>query len=162
MIDSMEFLPDLRLLIAGQGDILEELKLRVKTRNLGDRIDFLGRLVPKELKKLTKTASLGFSLEEDLGLNYRYALPNKIFDYIHAGIPVVVSDLPVLSKLVSKNGIGEILVERNPKSLAELIRKVLSKKEFYKTSLDNAAGKFNWNEEKKVFKKFIDSIENLE
>ena len=162
MIDCMEFLPNMELLIVGKGDISEELKLRVKQSNLGDRIHFPGRLIPQELKKLTPTASLGLSLEEDLGLNYRYALPNKIFDYIHAGIPVIVSNLPVMGSLVSDNGVGEILEERAPASLAELVRKVISKKESYGKNLYEAARKFNWNEEKKAFEKFIERIENLE
>ncbi len=162
MIDCMEFLPDVKLLIAGQGDISEELKIRVKNRNLSDSIQFLGRLNPTELIKLTPNASLGFSLEEDLGLNYRYALPNKIFDYIHAGIPVIVSDLPIMSKLVLETGIGEVLKERSPRALADLVREVLLKQRSYKKNLCKAARKFNWNEEKKVFQKFIDRIENLD
>jgi len=162
MIDCMEFLPDVELLIVGGGDISEALKIRVEDRKLGNSIRFLGRLSPKNLKKLTATASLGFSLEEDLGLNYRYALPNKIFDYIHAGIPVIVSDLPIMSKLVLKTGVGEILKERNPRALADLVSKVISKNESYRKNLDNAARKFSWNQEKKVFQKFIDRIDNLE
>jgi glycosyltransferase involved in cell wall biosynthesis len=162
MIDCMEFLPDVELLIVGQGDISGELKMRVKNRNLSDSIHFLGRVNPKELKKLTPNASIGFSLEEDLGLNYRYALPNKIFDYIHAGIPVIVSDLPIMSKLVLETGIGEVLKERNPRALADLVREVLLKQRSYEKNLYTAARKFNWNEEKKVFQKFIDRIDNLE
>jgi len=162
LIDCMVFLPDVELLIAGQGDISEELKMRVQNRNLSDSIHFLGRVNPKELKKLTQNASIGFSLEEDLGLNYRYALPNKIFDYIHAGIPVIVSDLPIMSKLVLETGIGEVLKERSPRALANLVREVLLKKRSYKKNLYKAVRKFNWNEEKKVFHQFIDRIENLE
>jgi len=162
MIDCMEFLPDAKLLIVGAGDITEELKLRVKDQGLGDRIHFLGRLNPKELKKLTSNASIGFSLEEDLGLNYRYALPNKIFDYIHAGIPVIVSDLPIMSKLVLETGIGEVLTERSSRALADLVREVLLKQKSYRKNLCTAARKFNWNEEKKIFQKFIDRIDNLE
>lgn len=162
MIDCMELLPEVKLLIVGDGDISEELKMRVKTRNLEDRIAFTGRLMPENLKELTPTAAIGLSLEEDMGLNYRYALPNKIFDYIHAGIPVIVSDLPVMSDLVSQSEIGEILKERTPKGLAELIRTVLSNAASYRENLGEAARKFNWNEEKKVFQKFIERIEHLD
>ena len=48
----------------------------------------------KKLRKITLQADLGISFEERKGLNYYYALPNKIFDYIHAMVPVLVSPFP--------------------------------------------------------------------
>ena len=162
MIDSMVGLKDFKLLIVGEGDISEALKARVAGLKLEDRISFLGRLSPGELKELTPTALLGLSLEEDLGLNYRYALPNKLFDYIHAGIPVVVSDLPVMSKMVAEHGVGEILKDRTPEALGELIRKIHSKKESYESHLLEAAKKFDWNQERKTFEKLLEHIESLE
>jgi len=68
--------------------------------NLMDRVQFLGQLTPTKLRLITPTAWLGLSLEEDMGLNYRYALPNKLFDYISANVPVLVSDLPEMKKLL--------------------------------------------------------------
>ena len=56
----------------------------------------------------TIQADVGISLEEDLGLNYRFALPNKVFDYIQAGVPVLVSDLPEVRSLVDQYGVGMI------------------------------------------------------
>ena len=67
-----------------------------------------------------------------------------------------------MSKLVLETGIGEVLKERSPRALANLVREVLLKKRSYKKNLYKAVRKFNWNEEKKVFQKFIDRIENLE
>ena len=162
MIDSMVGLKDFRLLIVGEGDISKALKAQVAELKLEDRISFLGRLIPEQLKKLTPTAFLGLSLEEDLGLNYRYALPNKLFDYIHAGIPVVVSDLPVMSKMVTEHGVGEILKDRTPEALGELIRKIHLNKESYKPHLMEAARKLNWNQERKTFEKLLDHIQSLE
>jgi glycosyltransferase involved in cell wall biosynthesis len=72
-------------------------------------------------------ADLGISLEEDLGLNYRFALPNKIFDYIQAEIPVLVSDLPEMKKIVSDYKVGEIVSNRTPKILAKQIEQILEK-----------------------------------
>ena len=162
MIDSMVGLKEFKLLIVGEGDISEELKAQVVEMRLEDRILFQGRLLPDQLKKLTPTAVLGLSLEEDLGQNYRYALPNKLFDYIHAGIPVIVSDLPVMSKIVQEYGVGEVLKDRTPQGLSELIRKIHSKKESYEATLVEAVKKLNWNQEKKTFQKLLDHLENLE
>ena len=57
---------------------------------------------------------LGLSFEEDTCLAYKFALPNKIFDYIHAEIAVLVSDLPEMKALVNKYNVGQVLKSRVP------------------------------------------------
>ena len=159
MTDCMRFLENCKLLIVGSGDVSEDLKERVEARQLSDRIDFKGRIDPTSLKELTSKASLGLSLEEDIGLNYRLALPNKIFDYIHAGIPVIVSDLPVMRSFVAENKVGAVLKERTPKALAHLINKILSEKESYESHLRATARRFNWDNEKLELLKLIENLE---
>ncbi|MDG2194252.1 MAG: glycosyltransferase, partial [Polaribacter sp.] len=94
MIDSMAYLKNHVFIIIGTGDIFTELQQKTKQLDLNGSVKFLGKLEPKELQKLTPLADLGISLEENLGLSYRYSLPNKIFDYIQAEVPVLVSNLP--------------------------------------------------------------------
>ena len=96
IIDTMPFLSNCILIIVGTGDIAKKLKKLVINKNLEKKVKFLGQLPPKKLQTITPLAALGISLEEDLGLNYRYALPNKIFDYIQAEVPILVSDLQCL------------------------------------------------------------------
>ena len=159
MIAAMEFLDEHVLILAGDGDICLELKEQVNQSSWQDRIVFLGKLKPADLKGLTHQADIGLSLEEDLGLNYRYCLPNKVFDYINSGIPILVSDLPLLRELVSKYKVGEYLTERDPKVLATRIQHMIVKKNSYLVSLKKAAGELNWNKEKKIFIEFIKNIE---
>ncbi|MFW6226781.1 MAG: glycosyltransferase, partial [Bacteroidota bacterium] len=98
-IRSMQFMgKHVKMVIIGTGDIDHQLKSLVKSLKLDTEVFFPGRISPDELPVLTRAAVLGFSLEEDLGKNYRYALPNKLFDYIHAEIPVIVSALPEMTK----------------------------------------------------------------
>ena len=159
MIDTMPFLKSYALIIVGDGDISKQLKARVKQLHLQHQVFFLGRILPKELIGITKQADLGISLEEDLGLNYRYCLPNKIFDYIQAGIPVLVSDLPLLKNLVECFKIGEYLSIREPKSLAMQIESVVENKIDYEKGITRASQEYNWNKEKKLLIDFIDKIE---
>ena len=71
----------------------------------------------------TAQADLGISLEENLGLNYYYALPNKLFDYIQARIPVLVSDLPEMAAVVHSYGIGKVISKTSdPLELARVIQ----------------------------------------
>ncbi len=159
MIDTMPYLKNHLLVLAGDGDIMDQLKLKVAANHLQDRVIFLGKLLPEKLVNVTKQADLGLSLEEDLGLNYRYCLPNKVFDYVHAGIPVLVSDLPLLKELISAYAIGECLTQRNSKSLALAIENIIKHKIDYQEALIRAARQLNWENEKKVFIEFINQID---
>ena len=139
--------------------MLKKLKSRAATLGLQEKVLFLGKVLPKNLHDFTKNADLGISLEEDLGLNYRYALPNKLFDYIQAEIPVIASDLPLFNNLLTEFKVGEILKKRDSKSLASLIEYVLSNREQYIKPLKKASDYYNWNNEKKVLIEFIKTID---
>ena len=145
LIETMKFLEHHLLVIIGDGDICKSLKERVSHEKLTHKVIFLGKIAPKELHTLTPLADLGISLEEDLGLNYRFALPNKIFDYIQAEVPVLVSNLPEMSTIVNQYNVGEIAQNRTPKILAEQIEQVL-KKDFTK-ELKNAKEGLIWEKQ---------------
>ena len=146
MIDTMALLDEYLFIVIGDGDILEQLKEKVSNLSLHNKVKFLGKKTPEELKELTPNATIGMSLEEDLGLNYRYALPNKIFDYLHANVPVIVADLPEMRSLIKKHPIGEILTERTPKTLAKII--IYMTNISYEKELKTAKKELNWSKEK--------------
>ena len=152
-IHAMKFIEGARLIIAGDGDIKPRLEKLVANENLSHKIKFTGRLPLEELAKLTPTADLGLSIEEDFGLNYRFALPNKFFDYIQANVPVLVTHLPEMAAIVSQYHIGEICDSLEPEKLASSIREALfdeQKRETWKENLKTAANELNWEKEEKI------------
>ena len=80
---------NLPLVIAGGGDILQDLKEMVRLQNLEDRVQFTGYLKPAALRELTREAYIGFNLLDGDSLNYRHSLANRFFDYVQAGIPQI-------------------------------------------------------------------------
>ena len=154
MIESMRYI-HATLFIVGDGDIKIKLERLVKKKSLERKVKFIGRVSFSELKKITVNMDLGLSFEEDVCLAYKYSLPNKIFDYIHSDIPVLVSDLPEMRSLVSHYKIGEVLKSRSLENVAFQINDMLSKKEFFANSLINAKKELCWeNEEKKLYNLF--------
>jgi len=151
IIETMQFLKSTELIIVGDGDIKKTLIKKVNHLNLNQSIKFIDKQLPNQLKELTPLANLGLSIEENLGLNYRYALPNKLFDYIQAEIPVLASDLPEMSSIVKKYHIGEIINIRSPKELAKQIEEILGSKHNYIEFIKRAKQTLTWeNEEKKL------------
>jgi glycosyltransferase involved in cell wall biosynthesis len=150
MISAMKYLDAFQLHIFGDGDIAGRLLALCKELQLEGRVEFRGRLPFRELKPYTRQASLGISLEEDMGLNYRYALPNKLFDYIQAGIPVLVSALPEMQSIIEEYQIGQVLKERDPEKLALQVNEMMGSEELrmqWKKNLRKAAAELCWEKE---------------
>jgi len=152
-IRAMQFLDGAELWLVGDGDITLRLQEMVYELDLDKKVKFLGRLPLHDLHEVTRQADLGISLEEDLGLNYRFALPNKLFDYIQAGVPVLVSNLPEMRHIVEHYQIGAIAESHQRKELAELMKMALfdqEKRTVWEQNLSRAAAELCWENEEKV------------
>lgn len=149
-IHAVTHMYDVKLVIIGTGDVEHELKNLVARQNLQHKVLFLGRIPQDDLSRYTIQADIGISLEEHAGLNYYYALPNKLFDYIQAEIPVVVSDLPEIASVVRSYKIGMINKTHDPEKLASLFDEMLHdkmKRELWKDNLKEAAKELCWEHE---------------
>lgn len=150
---AMKYLGDVELVIAGDGDIKIQLEKLVNDEKLENRVRFTGRLPLDKLAEITAQADLGLSIEEDRGLNYRYALPNKLFDYIQEQVPVLVTNLPEMAAIVKKYNVGAIADSLEPKQLAENIKEALfnqEKRKVWKKNLPATARELVWEKEEKV------------
>ncbi|MDK2064382.1 glycosyltransferase [Aliarcobacter butzleri] len=106
---------------------------------------------PDVLLDYTSSADFGISTIEDSCLSYRYCLPNKMFEYLMAEIPVIVSNLYEMRRLVETNRIGIVAEENTPKGLKDGIEKSmkLDKKEL-KCNIQKVKTIYNWEEQEKV------------
>ncbi len=154
-IRAMQFLDGAELWLAGDGDITSRLQEMVYELDLEKKVKFLGRLPLHDLHEVTCQADLGISLEEDLGLNYRFALPNKLFDYIQACVPVLVSNLPEMKRIVVQYQIGMIAETHQRKELAELMKTALfdqEKRIIWMKNLPLAATELCWENEENTLR----------
>jgi glycosyltransferase involved in cell wall biosynthesis len=151
VIEAMKYLDNFLFIIAGEGDISKQLHELAKHPGLEGKIHFLGKIPFSDLFKYTVQADLGISLEENLGMNYFYALPNKLFDYIQAQVPVLTSDFPEMGAIVRKYNIGFTTNERDAGKLAKIIEKTFEDKKkinTWKENLKTARLELCWENEK--------------
>ncbi len=127
MIDAMQYIEEATFVIIGDGDNKDAIVSKIKNCKYNERIILVGRLPFNEIFSYTKLASIGISLEENLGLNYYYSLPNKFFDYIRAEVPILASRLPEIEKIINNYKIGCFIDNHNPKHIAEKIKYMLNK-----------------------------------
>lgn len=163
MIDALEYLPGYELWIIGYGPVGQELREHAARHAWRDRVVFKGLIAFEKLGPITQQAAIGMSLEEDLGASYHYASPNKVYDYIQAGVPVLVSDLPEMRRVVDDHGVGEVLLnsERTPEAMAARIRGMVEQESKWwdcHKACDKARDVLCWEKERQVLGEIIDKV----
>lgn len=132
LVQAMKYLDDVILLIVGSGDVIPKLKDMIQQENLREKVIITGKVPHEQLRKYTSVADLGVTLDKPTNINYKFSLPNKVFDYIQAGIPVLCSDLPEVARIVREYKVGVVAGSFDPQILAKTISSALSSREYPK------------------------------
>lgn len=162
MIASAQKLPPKYILvfIGGGKTEIEAKNLAVK---LGlKNIYFFPAVPPEEITSTVAQADLGLALTQKVSLSYYLSLPNKIFQYLAGGLPILGSNFPEFKKVIIANGIGETVDPSKPKLIAQKIIAMTKPKSLarYRQNLGLIKNKFSWAEEAKKLEKFYQKLEN--
>lgn len=153
LMEAMKYTNDnIVLVILGNGAMVEKYKKMRDNINLKDKIYFHEAVSPNELISYTSSADLGISLVKNICLSYYYALPNKMFEYIQAEIPVICSNYPDMQDIVKTYKVGETTEPDDSEKMANEINKILSDTNVYEEYVKNckyAKEQLNWEEESK-------------
>lgn len=161
-VQMMQFLENVLLYIIGGGDVFTNLKKLVKELKLEKKVIILDKIPYHELMEYTKAADFGLSLDKGTNMNYELALPNKIFDYMHANTPLIVSNRKVVSELVTNENIGIVLNTYKPQKMALQVQELINNTQIiekFKSNLIIASKKYNWETESQ---KIIEIYNNLQ
>lgn len=148
-LEAVQQLPDVAAVLLGDGPLLPAFRERAKS-GLWQRAFFPGAVPLAELPSYTASADVGMSLIQGVCRSYELALPNKLFEYVQAGIPVVASNLPEMARVVHEHGLGVTTDPEDPTAVAEGLRLLLHDPERYaraRVAARRAASVFNWEQE---------------
>lgn len=161
LIDAMEFVQNAVLYIIGSGDVWDNLKQKVSfNKSIQNKVVLINKLPKSELINYTFNADIGLSIDKNTNLNYLYSLPNKIFDYIQAEIPILASRLPEIENIILQYKIGDFIEDHNPKTIANKLNEMLYSQQLssYKKYLAIAKKEITWKSEKE---KLLTIIKNI-
>lgn len=94
------------LVLIGGGPNEEALREQVRAGDLGDKVFFIPRVPFHQLHNYTCSADLGLCLIKGTGKSFCYSLPNKLFEYMMAGLPVLASDFPEMQRVIGETHAG--------------------------------------------------------
>ena len=117
-----------------------------------ENIYYMPAVPPSEVLKYTASADVGISMIEAKCKSYEFCLPNKMFEYIMAGIPVLASDLPEMQSIINKYKVGKVIKDGCEQSLVDAVLE-FSEERFlrYGDGIEHARNTFNWgNQEIKL------------
>lgn len=118
LLEAMTLLENVKLVIIGTGKRIEEARQQVQNQRIDHKVIFLPRMRWEEMMGFIKCCDAGLSIDADTCANQRFSLPNKLFDTIGAGVPVIVSPLPEVSAIIAKYRCGLVLDELTPRAIA--------------------------------------------
>jgi glycosyltransferase involved in cell wall biosynthesis len=156
LVDAAAYIDDgVLIVIMGYGHLKEELKKRVAHKGLGKKVIIADAVNHGDLLQYTMSADLGISPIQNSSLSYYYSTPNKIWEYIAAGIPFLTSDFPEVRKLAVEEDMGEIIDPENAVDVANRIHHLLKNRAVYLRKQTNvkrlAREEYNWkNEEERL------------
>ncbi len=126
LVDAMTMTDHPQLVLLGDGQLAEQLRARAAASGIGERVHLIPPVPPDDVVAYAASADLGVSPIVPSCLNYRYSLPNKLFQYMAAGIPVVASDFPQVREVVEGSRAGLVADTTDPAAVAAAIERILA------------------------------------
>ncbi len=159
-LEALEQLEDYSLILAGEGDLSSKIKRLISDKQLEQRVDWHGWVLPKDLHTLSSQASIGLNMLNPASKNYDYSLANKCFDYIQAGIPAIHMDFPEYRKINAKYDVSILVKEYTSDALVKAVRSIEQPSEYdrRRTNCLVAKQEWHWAKEVTVLSKICDSL----
>jgi glycogen synthase len=116
---------DAVLVLMGFGSQQDAIVRLARSPRYAERVRVVDPVPPAQLLDWTASADVMLMAIQPTSLNHRYTTPNKLWEAIAAGVPVVASDLPGMASVVRETGCGELVDPTDPAAIARGIRKIL-------------------------------------
>lgn len=156
LLAAMRLLSDDYLLVyIGSGTQWDTIAQKTKEWRLEHKVEMIAKLPPSQLKQYTGLAHIGFSLDSFDDINYLFNLPNKIFDYIHAGVPLIATAIPEVKRIADEYECGIYIPDLQPGTIAAAIEYMVSNTsvyEQYRINCAKAAKELCWENESEKLK----------
>ena len=159
LIDYFKNRKDDRAIIIFMGYGIFEKKICNESK-LCNTIFFHNAVNPSILMQYTSSADIGIAMIKNTSLSYDYCMPNKLFEYTMAGLPVIVSDVKEMSEFVQSNNIGLVVKNNEIESLNYAVNKMISKDlNTFKANIKRVASQNTWEQQEskmiKVYKNLL-------
>jgi len=165
---ALALVPELRLRLMGYGsaEYRSQLDNCATAAGVADRVEYRPPVEPTAVAETIAGADVGLVLIQPKFLSYRMSLPNKLFEYVAAGLPILASDLPVIAAIVHEEGIGEVVPPADVEAIARAMRRLtdVNRNDQLRKQVQAFAQRVNWQTERQtleqVYTRLLDGHPN--
>jgi glycosyltransferase involved in cell wall biosynthesis len=152
IVRALEELPRVSLVLVGSGrpKYIEDIQAFAETLGVGKRLHIVPPVPHEAVVQIASRATVGLVVGRNVCLSYYLSSPTKLFEYLHAGLPVVGSDFPEIRAVVQGYGVGETCDPDDPHAIATAISSVIDDHGAYQEMRARAlvaAKDFTWEAE---------------
>lgn len=140
---------DIRICVRGFGKLEESMRIQVKEKMI-DNFVFYPPVNVDQLISEAAHSHVGVAITKPVCLNFKLSVSNKLFEYVAAGLPVIMSDIPEHQYLNERYHFGLILPDNSSQSLADAVIRLYQNQELYQQLAQNAkymSQEVNWENE---------------
>jgi glycosyltransferase involved in cell wall biosynthesis len=144
-------------------DFEKKIHAKIKEYHLEKNVEFKGKVPYQLIEQYLSSASIGIIPYLPVP-NHLVCLPNKLFEYMAAGVAVIASDFPHYRKVVESSNSGLLINPEEPKSISEALLELLENREVTQNMGENGKVAFNqtynWNSEEEKLLAFYKKLLN--
>jgi len=136
-------------IICGNGHLHDHYQQLAEKYDINGRLLFTGYINSAEFLKLAGIADIGYCYIEPIVTSYYFSLPNKLSEYAQAGLPIVASDLPEITKIVNEYKLGAIIPPglQSSRELESAVMDILESLDQYKLNAQSSRTVLSWKSE---------------
>lgn len=148
--------PAVRFVIIGMDTWNGTLQKMAANMGLKDKVIFLPPVPSEELPEITVDADMGFILFRNTCLNHFYSLPNKLYEYMMAGVPIIASDFPEMNRVLNEVESGITVDPDSPEEISSAVETLAAHPAMRKKMKDRgrtaAMDRYNWEPQSIIFR----------
>jgi glycosyltransferase involved in cell wall biosynthesis len=153
-ISALRLADDVRLRLLGPGapEYRAGLAELIRSLELEDRVELAEPVPPRQVLDALRGADVGLALIEAVSLSYRLTLPNKLFEYALAGLPILGSDLPMIGRFLAEHAIGETVDPTDDGAIAAGLDRMLDpvRNRDYRAAAERSRASLDWGRERRL------------
>jgi glycosyltransferase involved in cell wall biosynthesis len=145
----------LRILGPGRNAYCERLGLLATRHGVAERVRIEAPVPPQRVVAEIAGAAAGLALIQPACLSYALSLPNKLFEYLAAGLPILAADVPTIAAFVERHDVGLIVPPDEPEEIARAMLEIVEpeRNRHLRVAVAETAARLSWEREAEGLKR---------